>query len=88
MKIKKRIKNMVKSLDVPAEIQSGFYIELYSEKEIVLTGRVDVIELGESVLKLRYFEHRIEICGEKLFIAAYTPDGIRICGKIIKIEFS
>ena len=84
----KKIRNIISSFDIPTEINSGFYLEMYSSKEIVLTGKVDIAELGESVLKLEYFEHRIEICGEKLQIETYTADGVRIRGKIIKIEFS
>ena len=85
--MKQKIRKAVKYFDIPDEIQTGFYIEIYSDKEMVLTGKTDVLELGESVLKLQYSEHRIEISGEKLQIVAYNSDGIRISGKILNMGF-
>ncbi len=84
----KKIRKILDSFDFPAEINNGFYIEMYSDREIVLTGKVDIEELDESVLKLEYLEHQIEVYGEKLRIETYTADGIRISGKINKVEFT
>lgn len=63
------------------------YIEIFGEKEAVLTGKNEIIELGETVLKIKCNEHRIRFEGEGLHILNYAYDGITLRGKIKKIEF-
>ncbi len=85
--MKKKIQKIIDTLDIPADVNKGFYLEMFSEKEAVLTGDITVTELGDSVLMLRCGEHGINIYGKKLWIISYTADGIRVGGKIEKIEF-
>ena len=86
-KRKKKVKNNIsEALEVPAGIISGFVLEIYSGKEAVLTGKLDVLELGDTVLKLKYGEHEISFGGSGLNIVYYTNDGIKISGKISSVE--
>ena len=86
-KRKKKVKNNIsEALEVPAGIISGFVLEIYSGKEAVLTGKLDVLELGDTVLKLKCGEHEISFGGSGLNIVYYTNDGIKITGKISSVE--
>ena len=86
-KRKKKAKNSIsEALEVPAGIISGFVLEIYSGKEAVLTGKLDVLELGDTVLKLKCGEHEISFGGSRLNIVYYTNDGIKISGKISSVE--
>ena len=86
-KRKKKVKNSIsEALEVPAGIISGFVLEIYSGKEAVLTGKLDVLELGDTVLKLKCGEHEISFGGSGLNIVYYTHDGIKISGKISSVE--
>ena len=78
--------NISEALEVPAGIISGFVLEIYSGKEAVLTGKLDVLELGDTVLKLKCGEHEISFGGSGLNIVYYTNDGIKISGKISSVE--
>ena len=86
-KRKKKVKNSIsEALEVPAGIISGFVLEIYSGKEAALTGKLDVLELGDTVLKLKCGEHEISFGGSELNIVYYTNDGIKISGKISSVE--
>lgn len=86
-KRKKKVKNNIsEALEVPPGIISGFVLEIYSGKEAVLTGKLDVLELGDTVLKLKCGEHEISFGGSGLNIVYYTNDGIKISGKISSVE--
>ena len=86
-KRKKKVKNNIsEALEVTAGIISGFVLEIYSGKEAVLTGKLDVLELGDTVLKLKCGEHEISFGGSGLNIVYYTNDGIKISGKISSVE--
>lgn len=86
-KRKKKAKYSIsEALEVPAGIISGFVLEIYSGKEAVLTGKLDVLELGDTVLKLKCGEHEISFGGSGLNIVYYTNDGIKISGKISSVE--
>ncbi|MBR5309632.1 MAG: YabP/YqfC family sporulation protein [Oscillospiraceae bacterium] len=73
--------------DIPFGFISGCYIELFGNKEAVLTGDCEIIELNDSVLKIRCGEHRISFVGEKLEVISYFSDGIRIGGVITSANF-
>ena len=86
-KRKKKVKNSIsEALEVPAGIISGFVLEIYSGKEAVLMGKLDVLELGDTVLKLKCGEHEISFGGSGLNIVYYTNDGIKISGRISSVE--
>ncbi len=78
---------LVESLKSIYPLSTDYYIEVFDRKEIVLTGDVEVTELGDSVLKLKSGEHGVVLKGKKLKISCYTADGIRINGDFEKIEF-
>ncbi len=68
-------------------ITNGFYLELYNNKEAVLTGDAEIIELEDTVLKIKNRENIISISGENLKIINYSSTGLRIGGTISFIEF-
>lgn len=71
----------------PLEIKKGYYVEILSGIEMMLTGCFDITELEETVLRIKNDEHRINIFGKSIEIISYTVDGIRISGVFEKIEF-
>ena len=68
-------------------LATDFYIEIFDKKEIVLTGNVEVTELDDSVLKIKYGEHGLILMGNNIKIICYNSDGIRLNGNFEKIEF-
>lgn len=82
------IKRKTRIFDLPDGFIGGFYIELFSDSEAVLTGDFEIAELSDSVLKIKCKEHLISICGNKLKIVDYSSTGIRIDGIIEEIMFS
>lgn len=85
--MKNNINKIAETFDIPIEIQKDFYLEMYSENDAVLTGNIDITELGDSVIMVECGKHKISFWGSGLRIKSYTPNGIRINGKIEKIEF-
>ncbi len=73
--------------EIPSGIISGFYIEIYSNNEAVLTGDCEIGELGETMLKIKNNEHTISFVGENLKIINYSSSGIRINGRIDQVIF-
>lgn len=87
MLMKKKQRKNIGNFDIkPAPIEKT-YIEIIGEREAVLTGKSEIIELGETVLKIKCNEHRIIFEGESLRIVNYAYDGISIRGRLKKIEF-
>ncbi len=82
---KKKRKNISEILEIPSGILSGFILEIYSANEAVLTGKIEVLELGDTVLKLKCNEHEISFGGNDISIVYYTNDGIKISGKLTSI---
>ena len=76
-----------KIIDVPDGILNGYYLEIISGKEAVLSGNVEVMELGETVLKIKCNEHAVAFYGEKLKIECYEADRIRVGGVLSEIRF-
>ena len=85
--MKNKIKKIVESTEIPFGV-GGFYIEIFSENEIVLTGNIEVTDLDKSVIKIKCRNKNIRFGGENLQLSCYTADGLKISGKIDKIEFS
>lgn len=79
--------NIGKSLDIPSGITSGFFVEIHSGKEAVLTGKCDVLKLEDTVLKIKCCEHEVTFLGSRLRIESYTADEITISGDINNVEF-
>lgn len=72
---------------IPIDFKDGYYAEIFSDGNIVLTGNFDIEELEETVLKLKNNEHRICLYGKNISIISYTSDGVRLSGIFDKIEF-
>ena len=83
----KKIKDKIPA-EISSRLENDFYLEIISKKEAVLTGKTEVIELSDLVLKLKCGEHVIGFYGKNIGISSYTFDGIIICGSLEKIEFS
>lgn len=78
--------NRIKNKILP-DINKGFYTEIFSGGDVMLTGNFDIEDLEDTVLKLKNNEHRICFYGKGIRIISYTTDGIRLEGNIEKIEF-
>lgn len=85
-KNEKQRKNINELFEVPAGIVNGFVLEIYSGKEAVLTGDMEVVELSDSKIKLKYGKNEITFIGSGINIIYYTGDGIKIGGKITSVE--
>ena len=76
-----------KIIDVPDSFLSGYYLEILSGKEAVLSGNIEVLELGETVLKIKCNEQTVAFYGGKLKIESYESDRIRVDGILSEIKF-
>ncbi len=85
--MKKKFVGFRKSVDIPIGITDDYYMEIYSDREIVLTGFGEIETLEDSVLKIKFGAQKIVFSGSKINISNYTSDGIKISGYINKIEF-
>lgn len=85
--MKKRLRRITDNLEIPTEIASGFYIELFSDREFVFSGDVRISKLEEKSIEIIYDNKAISVSGNELKIDYYTSGGIKISGSIGKIEF-
>lgn len=81
-------KRKTQIFDIPNWFIGGFYLELFSGSEAVLTGDCEITELSDTVLKIKCNEHIISIYGNELKIIDFSSSGIRINGIIKEIMFS
>ncbi|MBQ7124110.1 MAG: YabP/YqfC family sporulation protein [Oscillospiraceae bacterium] len=85
--MKKKLRRITDTFDIPSEIAAGFYIELFSDREFVFSGDVKISKLEENSIEIIYNNKVISISGSELKIDYYTSGGIKITGSIEKIEF-
>ncbi len=83
---KNKRKKIDEILEIPSGLLSGFTLEIYSASEAVLTGKVEVLDLESTILKLKCNEHDIIFKGNDINIAYYTNEGIKVDGKITSVE--
>lgn len=76
-----------KDLFLPFEISGNYFIEIINNREVVLTGFFEIIELDKTVLKINCAEKNIVFSGNDIEIAEYSFDGFKIKGDIKNIEF-
>ena len=76
-----------KDLFLPFEISGNYFIEIINNREVVLTGSFEIIELDKMVLKINCGEKNIVFLGNDIEIAEYSFDGFKIKGDIKNIEF-
>ncbi len=87
LKMKNRLKKMVEKLEIPMGIMSGYFVEIYSGNEIVLSGDAAVVDLSDSVLKIKCGKDFITFYGKNIKIEYYLSTGIKISGEFSSIEF-
>ncbi|MBE6899240.1 MAG: hypothetical protein E7479_01045 [Ruminococcaceae bacterium] len=85
--MKKNRFKLLKDSVSPALILTEPYIEILGSKEFVFTGKTEITEVGETVLKIKSNEHRIFVFGKNFELNYYTFEGIKISGIIERIEF-
>ena len=62
-------------------------MEIYSDKEVVFTGKCEITDLDDNMLKIKCNEHHILYEGNDIRIKDYTENGVRILGEISLIRF-
>ena len=82
-----KIKKVLEKTELPFGIIGNYYIEIFSDNEIVITGKTEVLKLDNTVLKLKVGPQIMEFCGDKINISCFTIDGLKITGNISRIEF-
>ena len=82
--MKKQIKKIFR---VPIEISNDYYMESFSGNELVLSGFGEIKKLEESIIEIEFGAQIIIFYGNSLNISNYTGDGVKISGKVNKIEF-
>ncbi len=88
LKMKNKLKKIGEKLEIPMGIMSGYFMEIYSGDEIVISGDAAVIELSDSVLKIKCGSDFISFLGKNIKIDYYLSTGIKITGDFSSIEFS
>lgn len=83
-----RINNILKKAEIPPGLLLGYNIEIYSGKEMVLSGNVEIMDLSDTIIKLKINDKIISFIGKNLKISCYTTDGIKINGSFEQIVFN
>lgn len=77
----------MKKINMPIISVNEPFIEIYGNRELVISGKTEISELEETVLKIKCDEHRISILGENIKISNCDYNGLSLKGNFSKIEF-
>lgn len=69
-------------------LSGGVHIELYSDSEATVDGRCSVLEYTDTQIMLNTRTGIVKFTGSSLDIPLMEQNCVRICGKIIGIEFT
>ena len=82
-----KINRFLEKAEIPPGLINGYSIEIYSGKEAVLSGKIEILNMSETMLKLKINEHTVCFSGKNIKISCYTNDGIKISGIFDNISF-
>ncbi len=82
-----RLRTAERMLDVPVGIFGPFVLDMTSNLEAVLTGRAEILELGRERIVLLCGKMKVGFHGSGLDISCYTEEGLKVSGKISRVEF-
>ena len=85
--MKRKLKNRRFSYDLPLEIVNGYYMEIFSNKEIVINSDAEITKLSDAVLKIKCGEHALAFYGKNIKIDQYSSSGIKLLGEFSSVEF-
>ncbi len=84
----KKYTKLEKMLEIPREVvSSDVKITILGFDEIYIENYKNILEYGESFIKINIFSGTINIHGFNLNLEQMTDDDIRVTGKIDSIEF-
>ncbi len=82
-----KLRTAERMLDVPVGIFGPFVLDMTSNLEAVLTGRAEILELGQERIVLLCGKMKVGFHGRELDISCYTDEGLKVSGKISSVEF-
>lgn len=85
--MKRKSINKKPSFDLPLGIISGYYMEVFSDKEIIISSDVIITKLSDTVLKIKCGEHGLTFYGKNIKVDQYSSSGIKLLGEFSSIEF-
>lgn len=90
---RKRGKSVLRGLGEKMELPGGMlsggvHIELYSDSEATVDGRCSVLEYTDTLIMLNTRTGIIKFTGVGLDIPLMEQCCVKICGKIIGVEFT
>ena len=62
-------------------------IRMASDSAVYIDGHRGIIEYDKTLIKLNAKERRITLTGEDMYIAAFSGSFIKICGRIMSVDF-
>lgn len=85
----KMLRGLNERMELPAGILSGgVHIELYSDTEATVDGRCSVLEYTDAQILLNTRTGIVKFTGAGLNIPLMEQSCVKICGKIIGVEFT
>lgn len=76
-------------LQMPAEILAGAPVFIMNGKhQIWVENYKSILEYQDGVIRLQTKQGKVRISGKKLCIDEFTRDGMRIVGRISRVEFT
>ena len=83
------LRGLNERMELPAGMLSGgVHIELYSDTEATVDGRCSVLEYTDSQILLNTRTGIVKFTGAGLNIPLMEQGCVKICGKIIGVEFT
>ncbi len=86
-KLRRGLEKARDALDLPPGILGSCAIEITSNREAVLVGRVAVLEYDEHRVTVRLGDRDVRFEGDSMMISCMAIGGMKVCGDICKIEF-
>ena len=62
-------------------------VRMASDSAVYIVGHRGIIEYDKELIKLNAKGRKIIIKGENMYIAAFSRDFMKICGRIISLDF-
>ena len=75
-------------MNIPKDVTLGLpYLSIIGNVEVHIDNHKGILEYNSTIVRVQTKVGKINISGTKLDIDYYANDELKICGKILKIEF-
>ncbi len=75
-------------MNIPKDVTLGLpYLSIIGNIEVHIDNHKGILEYNSNIVRIQTKVGKISITGNNLDMDYYANDELKICGKIIKIEF-